>query len=229
MKHIPWEKTSNNNKGEEGGSQFLKLKAGETYKVRLVGRPVGYLQHWEPVICRSPGKDPETKQIIDPLWLKGHEPKERYAIWVLDRKDNNGLKVMDFPGKLLDLFVKWKDEFQDEPGGAKGTDWKIMLEVPPGAEKKFTQYSAMNLDRTPFTQEELDLFKKMGGGEGLRAKLAELRRDHTPEEINEMLAKQMAKTSGAATKQATKEEAVKKEQAKQQYVEDKGDAGDLGF
>ncbi len=227
---MPWEKTANTSKYGEDSSQFLKLKAGESYKVRLVGRPVGYLQHWEPVICRSPGKDPETKQIIDPLMLKGHEPKERYAIWVLDRKDNNALKVMDFPGSLLDKFVKWKDEFQDEPGGQKGPDWKITLTVPPGADKKRTQYDAMNLDRTGFTQEELDLFKKMGGGEGLRAKLAEFRRDHTPEEINEMLAKKNANGAADAAKKTAKEETIKKEQAKQQYVSGGTETeSDLGF
>lgn len=229
MKHLAWDKTDTARRGGEGDTQFLKLKAGETYKLRCVGRPVGYLQHWEPVICRSPGKDPETKQIIDPLMLKGFEPKERYAIWVLNRKENNILQVVDFPGTLLEQFVRWKDEFGDEPGGLKGPDWKISLEIPPGADKRRTKYVAMNLDRTPFTDEEKALFTKMGGGDGLRAKLAELRRDNTPDEINEMLARKQGGGQGGSTqKSEQKQQSEQAQQSKEEFTKGE-EKGDLGF
>jgi hypothetical protein len=204
MRHIGWEKGESQKKSGGGGSgedssMFLKLEAGKNYKIRLVGRPVAYLQHWEPVVCRSPGKDPNTNQVLCPLMLKGKEPKERFASWVIDRDDNNKLKVMDFPFMLLKQFQRWKEAFGDEPGGMKGPDWKISLEIPPGGTKRQTNYIAMNLDRTPFTPEEHEVFKKHGGGDGLKAKLAEIRRDHTPEEINDMLAKaeQKGKLKGA--------------------------------
>lgn len=172
-------------------SQFLKLQAGNKYRLRLVYKPIRYYQHWEPVICRSPGADPVTKQIIDPLMLEGIEPKQRFACWVIDRADGQ-LKIMDFPGVLFDFFKEWKINYNDEPGGENGPDWAIKLEQPPGGNKTMTKYKAMALDRTPFTPDEKKLITP-----DLTKRLAELRKDNTPDEIREMLAKKRGSAAPA--------------------------------
>jgi hypothetical protein len=169
---------------------FLKLEVNKKYKIRLVSKPLAYYQHWEPVICRSPGIDKATGQVIDPLMLQNFEPKLRYAIWVLDRNDNNQLKIMDFSPTLYDKFVNWKTTFNDDPGGANGPDWVIEGKCP-GSDKRRTKWEATHLDRTPYTAEELERCKAGVTFNDktltLKEKLAEVRREHTPDEIRAML------------------------------------------
>lgn len=224
-KYISWDQT-NQGKGGSGGkggsSSFLKLQAGNKYKIRLVGRPLAYWQHWEPVICRSPYIDEKTNKILCPLMNMGYEPKLRYAIWVFDRDDGNKLKVMDFPASLKDQFGEWKANFNEDPGGQSGPDWVVKLDSP--GDKKRTKYKGSYLDKAPFTKEEADQIAEGNLG----AKLAELRRDNTPEEITKML--QDAGISGGA-KPAAKAEAappavVQKQSAPAAASSDGGDDSD---
>lgn len=189
MKFVDWEADSS--RSGDGG-QFLKLKGGNKYRVRLVGKAVGYLQHWDPVICRSPGKD-DKGNIIDPLMIDGHEPKKRYAIWVINRDDGNKLQIMDFPPTLFDQFKAWKSACNEEPGGSKGCDWQIRLEIPSNGDKRRTKYLAMPLDRTPFTEEEIALMRQID----IKKVLTEVRRDNTPEEIRKMMADKANKGSSS--------------------------------
>lgn len=190
---VGWDEAKEKGKGQ-GGGQFLKLEAGKKYKVRLVSNAVQYFQHWEPIICRSPGVDKETGKTLDPLMLQGYAPKKRYAIWVFDREDQNKLKVMDFPPTLYEQFSEWKANFNDNPGGANGPDWSIRLEIP-GTDRRRTKYKASNLDKTPFTEEEIALIKSSN----LKEKLAELRKENTPEEIRALLASKSGDPSGPST------------------------------
>ena len=179
MKYVGWDEKNTGG----GGGMFLKLEAGKKYKVRLVGKPASYHQHWEPVICRSPGVDPETKKTLDPLMLQGFTPKKRFAMWVLDREDGNKLKIMDFPSVLFDQFAEWKASANEDPGGANGPDWSIKLDIP-GGDRRRTKYKATSLAQTPLTDEELKAIKEGN----LKEKLYEARRPNTPEEIRAMLA-----------------------------------------
>lgn len=188
--YVGWDEPSD--KGNKGqGGQFLKLEAGKKYKVRLVSKAVRYFQHWDPVICRSPGVDEKTGQTQDPLMLQGYTPKARYAIWVFDREDQNKLKVMDFPPTLFDQFADWRANFNEDPGGLNGPDWIIKLEIP-GTDRRRTKYKASYLDKVAFTEAELALLKESD----LKGKLAELRKENTPEEIRQLLS---AKQGGDPT------------------------------
>ena len=191
--YVTWD--SIKKEGGTGGGIFLKLQAGSKYRLRLVGSPLKYLQHWtmsgSSVTCRSPGTDPTTGQIVDPLMLMGEEPKVRFAMWVLNRDDGNKLQIIDFPPQLAQHFALWKEGFNDEPGGKNGPDWQIKLDAPGGV-KSQTKYSALALDRAPFTEEEL---KRIQDGK-LRERLDDVRRANTPEEIRAMLADKKAGGTG---------------------------------
>lgn len=174
-------------KKDSKGAGFLKLEAPGTYTVRLVLDPIAYLQHWEPVICRSPFKDEKTGEIIDPLMALGHEPKQRFACWVLHREDNSALKLMDFPPSLAKDFRKWSQANGNESaGGMKAPDFRVIVEK--GETKLRTKYNAIHMNLAPFTEEEIAVLKAAGGKEGLMDKLRELRRDNTPEEIRALMA-----------------------------------------
>lgn len=182
-----WNDIPTTAKGGKGkSSSFLKLEPGNTYTVRLILDPLCYLQHWEPVICRSPYKDEKTGEIIDPLMALGHEPKERFACWVFHREDGNSLKLMDFSMGLAKDFKKWSQANGGESaGGMKAPDFRII--VDKGETRMRTKYTAVHMNVAPFTQDEIAVLKAAGGAEGLMAKLKDLRRDHTPEEIRALM------------------------------------------
>lgn len=214
-KFVDWDTESTRGKGD-GDSQFLKLKAGGKYRVRLVGRPISYLQHWEPVVCRSPYQDEDGK-VIDPLMLEGKEPKKRFSAWVLDREDGDKLKVMDFPPSLFDSFKEWRGaNNNDEPGGSKGCDWKIVVTLPAGGDRRKTKYAAYPSAPTPFTEEELARMKEID----IKKKLEDYRKPHSPEEIRRMLAEKGMKIGGAspsASASFAEEEAPEEKPAKKAF------------
>jgi len=188
-KYVQWDDAE---KSKGSGGQFLKLEPNKKYRIRLVSNAVQYFQHWEPVICRSPGVvDGKT---VDPLMLQGFAPKKRYAIWVFDREDQNRLKVMDFPPTLFEQFAEWKANFNDAPGGANGPDWVIKLEVP-GTDRRRTKYKASYLDKAPFSEDEIKQIKEGN----LKEKLTEFRKENTPEEIRQLLAAKSDPTGPSAT------------------------------
>jgi len=172
-------------KGKSDGVKYLKFEDGKRYRIRLISKPVAYQQHWKPVIVRSPGTDKDGN-VIDPLMQLGFKPETRYSIWILDREDNNTLKVMDFGASIYKEIVEWKVGFSEEPGGMNGPDFQIKIE----GIKRNRKYKILALERKPFTQEELDMFKQSK----LREKLEEIRKPNTPEEIRKIYEK--AKSEG---------------------------------
>jgi hypothetical protein len=165
----------------EKGSLFLRLQEGK-YRVRLISKPVRYLQHWDPIRAISPGEG-EDGTIIDPLMALGHQPKPRFSIWVLDRDDENRLKIMDFPQSLCNVFSQWKQMHNGEPGGKEGPDFQISV-IAPGGKNQYKKYEAMAFERIPFTEDELKRIKEGN----LKDKILEYRRADTPEEIRAKLA-----------------------------------------
>lgn len=201
-KFLSWDeaKTRTSKSGSGGytsdGVEFLKLEVNKKYKVRLVGTPYEYLQHWSPVICRSPESEKTCEELVDPILQMGLQteyPKPRYAMWVFDRNDGNKLKVMDFAPTMLDKFKGWKENFNEDPSGLNGPDWIIQGNCP-GSDKRKTKWECNYLDKTPFTQEEKEAIK---GGD-LKNKLFKVRAPHTPDQIREMLAKKGAATQASA-------------------------------
>lgn len=197
---VEWGANPDDKKANKGGSggQFLKLQAGGKYVLRLVSRPIRYLQHWEPIPCRSPGVDKDGN-VRDPLMQMGIEPKPRYAIWVLNRNEGNKLQIVDFPPSLYEKFKDWKEAFGEEPGGNQGPEWSISL--ISGGSKKRVEYRATAGKQIPFTTEEMARIRAgVQVGENcydLKAALEYHRRDNTPEEIRTMLAAKQAQPAAA--------------------------------
>lgn len=174
-----WDKYAEEQKSTEGRTEFLRLESGKQYNLRLVLDPYGYDQHWEPFPARSPGEG-------DPLIAMGHHPKLRFSCWVLDRDNGNQLKVMDFPPSLGKSFAAWSTRNGGKnPGGNDGPNFRVVVD----GRGKATRYSAVDISPAPFTQDEIEMFKCLGGSEGLIKKLSELRKDDTIEEITIKLQK----------------------------------------
>jgi len=180
-KFFDWEAEGDGSSNK--GGQFLKLEAGKKYRVRPVGKPIKYLQHWEPVRCRSPYMN-DKGEIIDPLMLLNKEPKKRYAYWIMDRDDESRLKIMDFSSSILDAFKEWKEMWNEEPGGHKGGDWQIKVIPGAGGDRRKNKYIATFIEKSPFTDEEKQRISEAGD---LAKKLMDARKPNTPDEIRAML------------------------------------------
>lgn len=188
---VDWDEMQNNFKGDKspsgaggkGGISYLKFEDNKRYRVRLISKPMHYLQYFKPIICRSPGCD-ENGTVIDPLMQMGFKPDSRYSIWVFDREDNNAIKIMDFGVGLYRDIVEWKVGYNEDPGGVNGPDFQIKTEGVGRSRK----YKVLALEKRPFTEEELTAIKT---GD-LRKKLEEIRKPHSPEEIRKMYDKAKA-------------------------------------
>lgn len=198
-KFVDWNsspKDTMKSKGKNSGL-FLRLEDGVKYRLRLVSKAVEYHQHWSPIICRSPGFD-EKNQPIDPLIQMGYEPQRRFAIWVLNRDNDNMLQIIDFPLSLLEKFMDWKNSFSEDPGGVAGPDFIVLVEKKPGKGKfkNSKEYRATAGPQTKFTEEELARIRQgITVGErqlSLKEALEHYRADDTPEAIREKLAEKMA-------------------------------------
>ena len=193
-----WE-DAKNKKGAGGGGIFLKLEEGKKYKVRLVGKAICYYMHWKgdncPITCISPYIDEKTNKTLDPLMLQGVSPSPRYSIWVLNRNEGNKLQVMDFPQGLCERFAAWKQNFNDEPGGANGPDW-IIEKKKTGPSAKNVKWTADYLDRTPLTAEEVVMIKSPEVGD-LKRRLVEYHPPETPEKIRALMAEAGMPVTGA--------------------------------
>ena len=179
---IDWEEIGKNSKKkfDENGDkkvEFLRLESGHSYKVRPLGSPVIFhkyiLQHggqWRWAICEDPDTCPVKQK-------HNVEPRERYAVNVLDRADGK-IKIMEGPVTVFKVFRTYLEGTGNSPGGPQGADFTIKV-VGSGLK---TRYENSLDKRTPFTDEEKSYIK----GEGLY-KLDRIFKSTPAEEIEEKL------------------------------------------
>ena len=159
---IDWDEIGkdSNKKGGTGDKkqvEFLRLTTGSTYKIRPLGGPVVFykyfLEHegqWRWAICGDLDTCPVRQK-------HNVEPRERYAINVLDRADGK-IKVMEGPVMVFKIFRAQFNATQNSPGGPEGGDFAITVT----GVKKQTRYETVFLGRTPFTQKEREYLKAEG-------------------------------------------------------------------
>lgn len=153
------------NRGSQQRSQidYLRLKSGNSYKLRLYHHPKHIVRYYNEDNNRSVIVEP-TELENCPIKIKypDMKPKDRYAIIVIDRSDKQ-VKVLEGPEVIFKAFRNFYKQVHVDPGGAEATDWSI--EVTGSGLK--TRYEVQSLIKpTPFAEEELALLKKKIGEEG---------------------------------------------------------------
>ena len=154
IKNEAAKKEGGSTKNFDNKTEFLKMDEEGDYKIRLVGPYVKCRKHFTPY--RATVQDSEKS--IDPAWLAGFYPNERFAINVIDRADGK-IKVLEKGNSVFKHFINYKKVFGKAPNGKDGTDWLITVSIPviDGKKNKFkTEYTVTRLDPTPFTAEEMD-------------------------------------------------------------------------
>jgi len=176
---------SQSKRNGNGESSFLRLQEGK-YRVRLLGKPFQFWQHFEPaaVICEGSAES-------CPICKTGNLPKLRYAVNCIDRADGK-IKILTGGSQIFDVFKEYSTEVGD-PGKKEGPDFSIKVEVP-GGNKRQTKYKTSTLDKNTITEDEKKL---IDGGSGLH-KLEEILKAKTAEEIVAVLEKKDGGGSGGS-------------------------------
>jgi len=160
MGYVEWAEVAPEN---SNGSKFLRLKTGNTFKVRPLLLPV----HFWKFFHERNGKKRNavvSEEIIEQMMATHPElkkPANRYAIYIIDRSDGQ-VKIMEGPQTVFREFRNRFEATGEKPGGgADGGDWQIKI---TGAGLN-TSYSTIFINQTPLTDDEKEKIKEELGGD----------------------------------------------------------------
>ena len=160
MGYVEWAEVAPEN---SNGSKFLRLKTGNTFKIRPLLLPV----HFWKFFHEKNGKKRNAvvpEEIIEQMMATHSElkkPANRYAIYIIDRGDGQ-VKIMEGPQTVFREFRNRFEATGEKPGGgADGGDWQIKV---TGAGLG-TSYSTIFINQTPLTDDEKEKIKEELGGD----------------------------------------------------------------
>jgi hypothetical protein len=180
--YVQWGSVPEDSSGGEK-SEFLKLKTGNTYKIRPILDPVKFFKYFhkeggklrtaicdKPDVCPVRDRHPELKK-----------PSMRYAAYVIDRADNK-IKILEAPQSVFRPIGSTFESTGKNPGSGKdGSDFQVKV-TGVGLN---TKYDVAWAGQTPLTQDERDALKEALDGD--MKKLQKLYKVDTPEEIEKKL------------------------------------------
>jgi len=164
-------------------SEFLKLKSGNTYRIRPVFDPVKFFKYFhknegklrtaicdKPDVCPVRDRHPELKK-----------PSMRYAAYVIDRADGK-VKILEAPQSVFRPIGSTFESTGKNPGSGKdGSDFQVKVK----GTGLNTTYEVAWAGSSPLTQEERGAVKEALDGD--KQKLQKLYKVDTPEEIEAKL------------------------------------------
>ncbi len=139
-------------KKNRGQIDYLKLKSGGTYTVRLFNKPKHLLRYYNEVggkktsaLCGDPANCPIA------IKHPNIQAKDRYAIIVIDRADSK-VKIMEAPATVFKDFKKFMIANDGiDPGGEEAPDFVISVT----GEGRMTRYEvSYKMKMSRFTAEE---------------------------------------------------------------------------
>lgn len=193
--YVQWDdlpKNQNNNSGGGDGDDrrvpYLRLKSGNTYKVRPIYFPVMFHKYFH----TPPGGKLRTAICADPATcpvkarhgseLKENQPSLRYASYVIDRSDGK-VKILEGAPSIFRPLGSHMEATGRNPGGTKdGSDWQIKVT----GTGKMTRYEVTMLDITPLSPEEKKLISDSIEGD-ITTSLTDVFSVDSPEEIEKKL------------------------------------------
>lgn len=180
----PPKKSSGGGRKGGGSGKFLRLEANSMYRVRPVHQPIRFYKYYNELngrlrtaICDNP----DTCTVKDKH--PDLRPSRRYAILVLDRNDDNKLKILEGPQTIFEEFKKYYDITKKKPGGPEGGDFTINVVCPNGKKDRDTTYTVDFINETPFTSEEKSMLVEKKDD----FNLPEIFKSHSAEEIETRL------------------------------------------
>jgi hypothetical protein len=160
---VDWGDVSSNRGGGSKGEIFLRLKPGNEYQVRLVGKPIKFQRYYVSGKGGERGRSAITNGGEDCVIRNTYNlnPSERYAINVIDRGSNQ-IMVMEMPVTLFKDVSNWASARKKDPGKNDSVDFHIKVERQNPNDPRTTRYHLTPLDNSPFTEEEKELIGEKG-------------------------------------------------------------------
>ena len=158
---VQWNEVPNRGGGQ---AEFLALKSGNTYKIRPLFKPLNFYKYFHKVDgkLRTAIVSEEIVSQLSAMHPELNKPANRYAMYVLDRNDDNKVKIMEFS---VSVFKNFSNRFQltgEEPGSNKnGSDWAIKVSGSGFS----TVYETTFIKNTPLTNDEVEAVKTELGGD----------------------------------------------------------------
>ena len=181
-----WDSIPSSGSGEL--SDFLRLKSGQSYKIRPILESVKFFKYFHKnngklitAICGNPNTCPVKDKHPD---LK--KPSLRFAAYVIDRADGK-VKILEAPQSVFrPIGASLEMTGKNPGGGADGSDWYIKV----SGTGLNTTYDVGFIQHSPLTPEEKILVREALKGENDefdKEKLKKLYKIDTPAEIEEKL------------------------------------------
>lgn len=194
---VDWGQAGNSGRGGGASGTFLRLKAGETVTVRLVGKPIEFHRYYVPGRNGDRAHSAITNGGDDCVIATKYNlnPSQRYAINVINRADGS-LQVMEMPVTLYKDISNWAAIRGKDPGKNDGVDFTISVTRSNPSDPRSTRYALTPMDPAPFTDEEKELIGQ--GGSNLH-NLLEIFKPTPQSEIEEKLGLVDAPAAAAAS------------------------------
>jgi len=162
---------------------YLRLKTGNTYTVRLFHKPKPIFRYY----VKGPDGKSRSALTEDPEHCKisvGHpdvKAKSRYAIIVIDRADQN-VKVLEAPAGVFKDIKNFYVDNGIDPGGNEGPDFTIKV-TGEGLKTRYTV--GYKMGSKPFTDDEKAKIRQKRDVEGYN--LDEIFKPTPQDKIEEVL------------------------------------------
>lgn len=167
--HLDWEEDFKNEEKPRSTTDGKKVKymvfdKPGMYTVRLVGKGVKFLRHWEPFT-----KGGVKQRIItdkkyegeDKAWAAGFWPRETFAIYLFDRNDNNELKVLEKGKQIFGGFSSFKTVEGINPANPDEAPEFVIEVVWPKGDRRQADYKVTaRRAAAPLTAEEKQKYKE---------------------------------------------------------------------
>jgi len=144
----------NPKKNKGNGISFLRFESDKTYKVRPFATAVEFFKIFvgkgKPSLILDPDDKDEAAKLLTEHSGTEMRPSYRNAMFILDRNDNNRVKIMEGGSQIFEAFAAWNSGSGIKPGSGAAGDWQITV-TGDGLNRK---YSAVYLGPCVFTDEE---------------------------------------------------------------------------
>jgi hypothetical protein len=165
---------------------FMKFESGKIYTVRPVGHAIEFYKFF----CKYNGKNivvnvhkkhkKEAEAVLSNFFGKEIKMSWRCASFVLDRNDNNSIKVLEGGYSIFEPFALWSQTNGNaSPGSNAGGNWAIKVTGDGVAGNNPRKYGVSYVGPAPITPDEVSVLKSNAP----KMKFKEIYRPVLPEQI----------------------------------------------
>lgn len=164
MKEVDFSNWPDKSSGGGNGITFLRFESGKTCRLRPFGSAVEFvklfIERGKPSIIVDPDDKDAAAKLLTEHAGREIKPSYRCAMFVLDRGDDNKVKILEGGHQIFEAFANWTAGSGIRPGSGQGGDWQISVTGDGVGGSNPRKYSPVYLGPQMFTDDE----KKMISG-----------------------------------------------------------------